>query len=155
MKKAQLLQRLEQAWNDFHDSYAGLSEAQMLQPGVMGEWSVKDLLAHISWWEGEALKHLPGILEGKRPPRYSVTYGGIDAFNALMSEKTRGLTLEQALAQSQESHRQLLEYLQSVPEEQFAAETRFRRRLKLDTYGHYPLHARAIRAWREGLPKES
>ena len=28
-------------------------------------------------------------------------------------------------------------------------ETRFRRRLRLDTYSHYPKHARAIREWRE------
>jgi hypothetical protein len=36
----------------------------------------------------------------------------------------------------------------------FTRETRFRRRLRLDTYGHYPTHARAIRAWRttSGLP---
>jgi hypothetical protein len=35
-----------------------------------------------------------------------------------------------------------------VPEEQFARETRFRRRLRLDTYRHYLEHARAIREWR-------
>jgi hypothetical protein len=37
----------------------------------------------------------------------------------------------------------------SVPEELFTRETRFRRRLRFDTYGHYPIHARAIRQWRE------
>jgi hypothetical protein len=35
-----------------------------------------------------------------------------------------------------------------VPEEQFARETRFRRRLRLDTYRHNLEHARAIREWR-------
>ncbi|MBP1636454.1 MAG: hypothetical protein H6Q10_3028, partial [Acidobacteria bacterium] len=30
------------------------------------------------------------------------------------------------------------------------SDTRFRRRLRADTYGHYPHHTRAIRSWREG-----
>jgi hypothetical protein len=53
------------------------------------------------------------------------------------------------LRQQDETHRQLIDYLQGVPEEQFTRETRFRRRLRLDTYSHYPLHAAMIRAWRE------
>jgi hypothetical protein len=36
-----------------------------------------------------------------------------------------------------------------VPEDQIARETRIRRRLRLDTYSHYPKHAEAIRKWRE------
>ena len=45
--------------------------------------------------------------------------------------------------------RRLIDYLHSVPEEHFTRETPFRHRLRLDTYSHYPLHARAIREWRE------
>jgi hypothetical protein len=40
--------------------------------------------------------------------------------------------------------------IQSVPEDQVTRETRFRRRLRLDTYHHYPQHAEAIRQWRQG-----
>jgi len=151
MKKQQILDKLEGAWQAFTDAYAGLSDAQMLEPGVTEGWSVKDLLAHVSWWEEEALKHLPGILQGVRPPRYSVTYGGIDAFNAQMTELKRGLTLAEVRRLHEETHHRLIEYLQGVPEEQFTSETRFRRRLKLDTYSHYPIHTLAIRAWCEKL----
>jgi hypothetical protein len=35
-----------------------------------------------------------------------------------------------------------------VPEDQFIRETRFRRRLRLDTYSHYLMHAEAICSWR-------
>ncbi|MBA2519903.1 MAG: hypothetical protein H0V24_09575, partial [Chloroflexia bacterium] len=42
----------------------------------------------------------------------------------------------------------LVAYLQGVPPEQLAGDTRFRRRLRLDTYGHYPIHTREIRDWR-------
>ena len=148
MKKEQLLAKLERAWAGFQDSYAGLTEGQLVEPGVTGDWSVKDIMAHVTTWEAEALKYLPLILEGGRPPRYSVTYGGIDAFNAQMSEQKRGLSPRAVFHQMEETHRRLLDYVQNAPEEQFATETRFRRRLRLDTYSHYPHHENAIREWR-------
>ena len=151
MKKQQVLNKFEQAWTAFNGSYAGLTDEQMMQPGVIEKWSVRDILAHVSWWEQEALKHLPHILLGLHPPRYSVVYGGIDAFNAQMTELKRELSLAEVRAQLDETHQKLVEYLQSVPEEQFTTETRFRHRLRLDTYSHYPIHTRAIWEWREAV----
>src|SRR5216684_2621940 len=81
-RRQQLLKRLDKAWCVFKDSYAGLPDSKLLELGVTGAWSVRDIIAHVTTWEEEALKHLPLVLRGKRPPRYSVTYGGIDAFNA-------------------------------------------------------------------------
>lgn len=149
MKREQLVDKLEKAWEGFQDSYAGLSETQMLQPGVTGDWSVKDILAHVTWWEEEALKHLPNILKGARRPRYSVTYGGIDAFNAQMTGLRRDLSLDAVLAQMLATHTRLLEFIDGVPEEHFTREGPFRHGLRLDTYSHYPEHERAIRAWRQ------
>ena len=148
MTTQQVLRRLEAAWSAFEESYAGPSASQLLIPGVTGRWSVRDIIAHVTWWEEEALKHLPLIREGGQPPRYSETYGGIDAFNALMTEKRRELSLAEVLRQQHDVHDRLTEYVRDAPEELFTRETRFRRRLRLDTYGHYPKHARAIRAWR-------
>jgi len=149
MRKQQLLDRLEQSWAAFKASYAGLPTAVLTQPGVTEGWSVKDILAHISWWEEEALKHLPHILQGGRPPRYADLYGGIDAFNAQMTELKRNLSLAEVLRQSDETHHRLIHYIQSIPEDQFSSQTRFRRRLRLDTYSHYPIHTQAILQWRE------
>jgi hypothetical protein len=148
MTRDQLLKRLDKAWMDFKASYAGLSDAQMTGPRVKVKWSVKDIVAHVTTWEQEALKYLPLILKGGRPPRYSVQYGGIDAFNALMAEQKNDLPLAEVLRQAEAIHRQLIAYIQSVPETYLLRETRFRRRLRLDTYSHYPLHTKAIREWR-------
>jgi hypothetical protein len=120
-----------------------------MEPGVTGAWSVRDIIAHVTTWEEEAVKHLPCILDGGRPPRYSVTYGGIDAFNALMTTKKSGLSLSEVFRQQSETHRRLIDVIAGAPELQLKAETRFRRRLRLDTYGHYPKHSQAIRRWRE------
>jgi hypothetical protein len=153
MDRRQLLNKLDKAWTAFKESYTGLSDAQLTESGVIENWSVKDVIAHVSWWEEEALKHLPLIATGGRPQRYSTEYGGIDAFNALMSERKRDLALANVLQHQAETHRRLIQYLESVPEEQFTHDTRFRRRLRLDTYSHYPLHAKAIREWRERTVK--
>lgn len=115
MKKDQVPNRLEKALATFHESYAGLSDPQLMETGVTGEWSVKDILAHVTTWEEEALSDV--------------------------------------LRQLDETHRRLIDYLQNVPEEHFTRETRFRHRLRIDTYSHYPLHARAIQEWRERLVK--
>lgn len=120
-----------------------------MEPGIAGAWSVKDILAHVTTWEEEALKHLPSILDGSKPPRYSVTYGGIDAFNAQMSERKKHLSFVEVAGQLNETHNRLIEFIENAPEDQFRSETRFRHRLRLDTYSHYPKHAAAIRKWRE------
>jgi hypothetical protein len=153
MNRQQLRTRLDGAWAALKASYAGLPDARLTQSGVAGEWSVKDVLAHVTTWEEEALTYLPVILTGGRPPRYS-TYGGLDTFNARTAQQKRSLALAEVQAQLEETHLRLLAYLQGVPEEQIARETRFRHRLRLDTYSHYTLHAVMIREWRVRLAGE-
>src|SRR5437588_12920830 len=104
MGKQQLLTRLDQAWAEFRESYAGLSDADLMRPGVTGTWSVRDIIAHVTWWEEEALTHLPLVLAGGRPPRYSVTPGGIDCFHAQMTERRKAWSLAHGLAQQDEVH---------------------------------------------------
>ena len=149
MNRQQLLNRLDIAWVAFQASYAGLSSSRLTEPGVVGDWSVKDIIAHVTWWEEEALRHLPLIMAGGRPPRYSVTYGGIDAFNAMMAERKRDVPLSDVLTQQHDTHQRLIDFVESVPEEHFTRDTRFRRRLRLDTSSHYPIHTKAIREWRQ------
>jgi DinB family protein len=148
--RPRLLSRLDKAWSEFKESYTSLSDAQMMEPGVQGRWSVRDILAHVTTWEEEALTHLPLIVAGGRPPRYSTSYGGIDAFNALTTERKRHLPLSEVLRQLDEVHHRLLEYVHRTPQEFLMGETRFRRRLRLDAYGHYPKHARVIRRFSSG-----
>ena len=150
MDRGRLLKRLDAAWAELEASFAGLPAEQMVVPGVTAAWSVKDVVAHVTTWEEEALRYLPVILEGRRPPRYSVLHGGIDAFNAKKTAEKRALPLPEVLRQFHAVHRRLVRFLEGVPEDELRSDTRFRRRLRADTYGHYPHHTRAIRSWREG-----
>jgi Mycothiol maleylpyruvate isomerase N-terminal domain len=149
-----LLDRLEAAWAALGDSYAGLPEARLVQPGVVDDWSVKDVLFHVTTWEQEALRHLPLVIAGGTPPRYAAQ-GGIDAFNARATQDGRRLSLAEVLRGREETHARLVDFIGRQPEGTFGARTRARRRLRLDTYGHYPEHTAAIRAWRDRLPGRS
>ena len=147
-RRAERLARtLESAWKELEESYAGLPDARLLEPGATGEWSVKDVLAHVHTWQEEALEYLPVIAGGGTQPRYA-SVGGIDAFNARMAERKRDVPLAEVRQRLAAGQRRLVELVRSAPEDQLAGETRFRRRLRLDTYGHYRLHADAIRRWR-------
>ena len=146
-----LLERLDAAWAALTASYAGVSDSRMMEPGVVEDWSVKDVLAHVTTWEQEALNHLPLIIAGGTPPRYAAQ-GGIDVFNARATEEGRRLSLPEVLRRRDETHARLLDFIRNQPEGTFGGQTRARRRLRLDTYGHYPEHTAAIRAWRERLP---
>jgi hypothetical protein len=150
MDKAQLLRKIDRAWSEFRGSYAGLPDAALTEAGAVDDWSVKDIIGHVTTWEAEAVKYLPLIGAGETPPRYSVTYGGIDAFNALMTEEKRALPVAELLGQQEEVHARLLAIIEAAPDALLARETRFRRRIRLDTYGHYPHHTAAIRTWRDG-----
>jgi hypothetical protein len=143
-----VVRTLEGAWAELRESYAGLTDALLLEPGVAGDWSLRDVLAHVGTWQEEALTHLPLIAAGGTPPRYATAFGGIDAFNALMAERKRDLPLADVRRGLDEAHRRLVELIRAAPEDQLTGDTRFRRRLRLDTYGHYRLHARWIREWR-------
>jgi hypothetical protein len=144
-----VLGQLEEAWDAFRAAWDGLDDETMLIPGVTGEWSIRDLIAHVTWWDEESIHHLPEVLEGVRPAKYSDLYGGIDAFNALMTERKADLSLAEVQQEFVETHERLVAYLMELDPELWVGDQRFRKRLKLDTWGHYPIHTADIQRWRE------
>jgi len=145
VSKERILSRLEQAWQAFLESFADLPESALFEVGVCGQWSIRDLMAHVTTWEEETLKALPIIIEGKSPPKYA-TYGGIDAFNTLQYEKKRNLSLGQVKKDLILTHQRLVYFLKDVPETAFTP--RLVRRLGIDTYRHYREHTEQIGKWR-------
>ncbi len=66
-----------------------------------------------------------------------------------MTERKATLTLPEVRRESSETHAYLVEYLLTLPPDEVMANERFKRRLRLDAYGHYPIHTADILAWRE------
>lgn len=147
MKRERLFGRLEGEWASLMESFYGLSDSALNQPGAVGHWSIRDLLGHITTWENEALISLPVILEGKPLPRYASS-GGIDAFNAREQDRKRRMTLVDLNRDLAATHERLIAYVESVPETDYAQESRFLKRLRQDTYGHYREHTNHVLRWR-------
>jgi hypothetical protein len=147
-RRESAINRLERDWEDFLKCFEGLTDSMLGESGVVGYWSIRDVMAHMTTWEEEALKALPLILEGRPLPRYT-RYGGIDAFNAREQERKRSLSLERVKHDLGATHQRLAEFLASAPESAYASGGRFRHRLRLDTYHHYREHTLQIFAWRE------
>ncbi|HXG42685.1 MAG TPA: DinB family protein [Dehalococcoidia bacterium] len=145
--RQELVAMVDAEWRGLMALLDGLPEEAMLRPGAVGRWSARDLLCHIATWEEEFLQAAPVILEGRPLPRY----GSIDAFNARDMERWQGLSLAEAWQRARETHRRLLECLQTLPHVPGRTESRLRRRLRWDTWGHYQEHAAQLREWRRAL----
>jgi uncharacterized protein (TIGR03083 family) len=144
------MNQIAATWEDFHASFAGLSDEQMQEPGVAGDWSVRDVLAHVAVWDGESMNDLPDIAAGRRG-HPGDDEEDTDTFNARKTDELRGMPLDAVRDLLAGSHRQLLDYLQGLGRDDIVPTSveAFRARLGSDTWDHYPQHAASIRAFRE------
>lgn len=124
-------------------------------PGVVGNWSVKDLVAHITWSEREMLGVLKTrILAGS--DLWSLTN---DERNEIVYLQNRVRALEEVLAEAKAVYAQLLELVSAISEAdlndlQYIAEMPPDlppwRLLAGNTYIHYQEHAQNLRDWLDG-----
>lgn len=53
MEKTTFINTLKEARAEWEALLAQVDEDRMLQPGAAGKWSVKDIIAHVTWGERE------------------------------------------------------------------------------------------------------
>jgi hypothetical protein len=157
--KAQLLNDIVTERRRLEKSLVSLSEEEMVQPGVTGNWSVKDILAHIVAWEQLLLSwHRSGI-QGQnveRPP-VGMSQRAIDELNQEIYEKHRDRCLEETKAEFSASYRQILAAIEEIPEEDMFVRGRYGWTGKLtladyiagNTCNHYAWAKAQIRKWRK------
>src|SRR4051812_20776046 len=68
INKAQLLDLIREGRAQFEALIAQLTPAQMIEPHTVGEWSVKDVMAHFIAHEQHALRELSYALRGEPLP---------------------------------------------------------------------------------------
>lgn len=156
MDRQALLAVIEGSWRDFDAAIAGLAGPALAEPGVVAEWSVIDLIGHVSAWEQQALRHI----DEWRAGRPLTALGGPDGYNAEEAERRRGWVAERALAEQADTRRRLREAILALTDEEWAAPVALgeRRGTLADVVGgdlggdgpgdHAAEHARQIRAWR-------
>lgn len=67
--KVKILTDIQAEWQLLKATLDLLSEEQLLVPGVIGEWSVKDIMSHIVAWEKVLIDRIEGVMS-EQPLKY-------------------------------------------------------------------------------------
>lgn len=114
--KAELMAHIERDWAALQTYLSGLTNAQLTQVQNPDGWTVKDHIAHLDAWERSMIAFLTG------QPRHTglgvaedlyLTYDW-DAINVVIFEQHRERPLTDVQAQFEQTHRQLLELLKPL-----------------------------------------
>lgn len=136
-----LLQRIEDSWRAFLASLDDLDDDALLEPGAVGEWSLKDLLGHIAYWDDLGRENAALALSGN-----ARTFEDYEALNQADHAARRGRTLAEERAAMHQAHAALVADLEERLHLDAAA---IDEAIAGSTYGHYDEHVVDIRAWRE------
>jgi hypothetical protein len=85
----------------------------------LGVWSVKDLLAHLAGWDFSNLEAAQAILAGKVPAFYAYHDRDWKTYNAGLVTEYKREDLADLLAWVEDSHQQLVNFLKTIPAEEF------------------------------------
>jgi hypothetical protein len=161
ISKAELLNLVQTERADLETGLGGLTEEQMVQSGVEGEWSIKDILAHLAFWERRMLYLIETAARGEHPQ--SLGDEGedgdarIDRVNQENFVANQDRSLSEVLADYQHTFQLVLELLGTLSDEDLSESGRISQMLggsvteliAGDTYEHYQEHGKTIRVWFE------
>ena len=117
--KKQLLEAIEVEWNALEQLLAKVTPAQMTEPGVVGDWSVKDVLAHLLEWQQMLIGWHSAGLKGKVPvtPSEKFNWAQLPQLNQKIYEKHRDRSLADIQKELRTSHKKMLSFIQKLSEE--------------------------------------
>jgi hypothetical protein len=146
--KQQLIQQAEQEYDGLKAAIKGLDEGQMREVWL-GQWGVREILAHITGWHQEMLPALARVARGEAPYPDG-TYDDFDRWNARFVEARKGQATADIIGEMDASHRELLAAAARLPEERFAEGQPAPGLIDGIAAAHYREHAEQIRGWRKG-----
>ena len=94
MKREEILDQFEATRERLLEALEPLPDEALVAPGVMGEWSIADILAHLTAWESELITALMRIDQGKKPAKLLEAYKDVDGYNARRYEESKGRDLD-------------------------------------------------------------
>lgn len=150
--RAELLRRLTHAYSQMHAAIAQLSPEQLQAPGAVGDWSIKDLVAHFIAHEQFALRELAEARRGEQP---GAVAEDLAAYNARAVAERASDSAEAVLRAWEASFLQVVEAIQSLAEADFdpggplveALGDTIDGAFGNNTYDHYLEHLGAVEAW--------
>ena len=85
----------------------------------LGIWSIKDLLAHLTGWDYTNLDAIKSVLEGGIPSFYEHHDHDWQTYNAMLVKKHKRDSFKELIATVRASQKTLVEFLQTIPPENF------------------------------------
>jgi uncharacterized protein (TIGR03083 family) len=148
MSRETLLANLAERYTELDDLIAQLSEEQLAFPGVTEEWSVRDMLAHLTWWQQWALARMHGESSRihKEPGESDEMFW--QRVNAVAIAEVRGEPTSKVLADFRASHQQMMQMISVLTDAQLANEKLIGNIIGI-TYEHYEEHLPMLRAFVE------
>lgn len=148
-RKSHLLQLMQTEHHSLLALLDSLSEEQMLRPHITGDWSIKDVLAHLTWWEQETISEIVHGIE--LDPGLQGEPWNTEKANMLVVEAERLTPLADVLTAFHTSYRQMYSVVEQLSNDRFTNEE-FYAHLMDNTSNHYAGHCMAIET---GLSTES
>lgn len=96
-----------------------IGKENMIQTGVAGHWSVKDLIAHVTAYEAWLVDWLTAAQQGKFPPPSVLDDVDIDRRNERVYSASQSYSLEEVLTNAQHTYQELITVIEAFPESNF------------------------------------
>ena len=156
MKKEEILDALEDEREQFLEAIEGLSDETLQEPGVLGEWSIKDLMSHISAWEAELVKLLWQVQQGQKPSSIHFSMPNKDEINRQWYQDTRSRPLDRVYADFQAVRKQTTRRIEAISDKVLNDAQRYPwlnshplwSWVANDSFRHEDEHIAHIREWR-------
>lgn len=159
MTQRDLIATVEESWRRLDTAVEGLDETAMNEPGVVGQWSIKDVLGHVTAWDELAVQYLERWRGGEPAPERD--WDSADEFNAHEAARKQDWPLVQVLDEAASTRGKLRTLLAGINDDEWVAPvTLFGRERPLGEWiggalsgaegpgTHAAEHAEEIQAWR-------
>jgi hypothetical protein len=152
MNQQELLTAVQDDWANWQNVLARVGEQRMTEPGASGAWSVKDIIAHITFFENEMV----GLLQTRVLAGSDLWALPQDERNRVIYEQNRSRALGDVLAESAQVHARMVRLLDGLSDADLLEAARFKempadwlpwRIIAENTFEHYRDHAAIVRAW--------
>ena len=152
MTPRDLLEQIRKDREAMAKLWGSLTEEQMThRPGPQADWSVKDLIAHTTWWESFILERVTDLINGTE----SEPAEPQDVLNARAYEQYKSSSLAEVLAVFDANWPKLETFISSLNDEQLNTPAYYRTYdgvallpiLRAGTLGHYPSHMADLRTY--------
>jgi len=150
--KEQLLEKMQSGYAAFNALLSQLSEAQLTTPGVNGDWTIKDNIAHLSGWHQRQIVRNEAVSQGIEIP--DPTPGmSVDEINEMSYQQSKDRSLSDVLNEFHETAHRVREDVERLSDEQLNTPISWLNGHTLaeyvegNSYGHYEEHTEIIQHW--------